>query len=120
MALMTSSSGTSSTVPRKLVSRRSMRMARLPSALPRSELISCRRSTSLSGRKSIDVLLSRYRPARPPKDGRNHDLSRQSRQFSQQKVDALIDACFRDVGRHYLAAAFQHIRDLVLFKEDAD
>src|SRR5439155_18792097 len=45
----------------KLVSRRSMRMQRSCSALPRNAVISCRRSVSLSGRKSIDVLPSRKR-----------------------------------------------------------
>src|SRR5438874_6228305 len=53
MALITSSSGTSSAVPAKLVSLRSISRASPRSALPRSAVINCRRSVSLSGRKSM-------------------------------------------------------------------
>src|SRR5271170_6411100 len=57
MAEMTSSSLTSSAAPTKEVSRRSMRMARLSSALPRRALMSFCRSSVVTVRKSMRVLL---------------------------------------------------------------
>src|SRR5579884_1590837 len=53
MAVITSSSGASSAVPAKVVSRRSVRMARSDAALPRRAVRSWARSVSLRGRKSI-------------------------------------------------------------------
>src|ERR1700730_10822494 len=57
MAEITSSSVISSAIPAKLVSRRSIRIARFFSALPRNAPTNCRRSVSFNGRKSIRVLL---------------------------------------------------------------
>ena len=57
IAEMTSSSVTSSVVPANVVSRWSMRIALLLSALPRKALIKLRRSVSLSGRKSMGLPL---------------------------------------------------------------
>src|SRR5438132_13852845 len=112
MALMTSSSGTSSTEPRKLVSRRSMRMARSLSALPRNAVISCRRSVSFKGRKSIDVLLSRV----PEK----HHRSRLRCQFRKQEVNALVHSVLVGISRQELLSAAHVIANLVLLQQDAN
>src|SRR6516225_8707623 len=99
MAEITSSSVTSSAVPRKLVSRRSMRMARSLSALPRKALINCRRSVSLRGRKSMDSSPSQYEAPstaegvdkiRRPQ-GRHTHL-RPRRQLREQQVNPSVHA----------------------------
>src|SRR5260370_42160175 len=95
MAEITSSSVTSSVVPAKLVSRRSIRIAWLLSALPRRAVTSWRRSVSLRGRKSIDVLLrSRKGPLTSPSVGKAIGAASSilGGQLGQEQVDALVDA----------------------------
>src|SRR6516164_3155917 len=124
MALMTSSSVTSSAVPAKLVSRRSIRMARSLSALPRNAPISCRRSVSLRGRKSIDVLLPEKRtttacvPLGLARRSAGKAHSTLCRQLGQQEIDATVDAFIEAVGLQEIAAAEQEVVDLLLRKSD--
>src|SRR5262249_7072282 len=104
-------------VPTKLVSRRSMSRTRLLSALPRNAVISCRRSVSLRGRKSI-------RSYSLPLKVTVAQTSQSAFgcQFRQEKVNAAIDPFFLRVYSEKLLTArdevtnvppFQHHRHLV-------
>src|ERR1700733_7088331 len=105
MALMTSSSVTSSLAPWNVVSRRSIRMARSLSALPRRALISARRSVSLRGRKSMVALLPDQKNpgrarARPPRSG-------PGRQLGEQQVHPAVET----------SVGVVHLEDLALADE---
>src|SRR5262249_49806560 len=120
MALMTSSSVTSSAVPRKEVSRRSMRMARSLSALPRRALMRARRSVSLRGRKSLVRLLTSIKGLETVslRSWAGRSTLGRGRQFRQQQVDAAVKAgvgvvhfvhfaALDDVKAHFLGP-YQH------------
>src|SRR6516225_11486089 len=113
MAEITSSSVTSSAVPRKLVSRRSMRMARSLSALPRNALMSCRRSVSLRGRKSMDVL--------PSENGTTKTgwLAR-GRQLRQDEVDATVYLGLVRLNLEQLPLAHQVVAHLFILHDQAE
>src|SRR6516165_2750267 len=106
MALMTSSSVTSSAVPRKLVSRRSIRMARSLSALPRKALTSCRRSRSLRGRKSMAYSFLRKKRTRDLDSGPGRQLGRQQEHGPVHRLLAGIDL-------EQVAGPFDVITDLL-------
>src|SRR5690348_14100065 len=115
MAEITSSSVTSSEVPAKLVSRRSIRIARLLSALPRRAVTSWRRSVSLRGRKSIDVLLlSKKGPVISPSVGKALGAaSVLGGQLGQEEINALVDAARRTIDGEHLAPTEDIIPDIL-------
>src|SRR3954454_23825529 len=103
MAEMTSSSVTSSAVPAKLVVRRSMRMARSLSALPRKALMSWRRSTSLRGRKSMALLPSGEKETGLPKP------LTLSREFREEQIHATIQPLLFGVHAQHIIAPQQEV-----------
>src|SRR6516162_45066 len=107
MALMTSSSVTSSAVPAKEVSRRSIRMARSLSALLRRALISWRRSVSLRGRKSMETSPSQIEKTLPRMGNRNPRVSGPGRQLGEQEVDAAVHQVVVMLDFQHLAAGCQ-------------
>src|SRR5262245_43044772 len=111
---MTSSSGTSSLLPRKLVSRRYMRITRSLSTLPRNELISCRRSVSVSGRKSIRPSPFQNRNSLLPQGRLSASCSSTwvalGRELGQQEINAPVDlACIVGIGLEVFSAAHQDV-----------
>src|SRR5262249_42004138 len=121
MALMTSSSGTSSAVPAKEVSRRFMRMARALSAVPRSALISCRRSVSLRGRKSmVDSPLRGTRRTIRLRSGPEsaHPL-RTAGQFREQQVHAAVHVVVVQADGQQVVAPHDEVADLLAADEHA-
>src|SRR4051812_40068631 len=81
-------------------------MARSLSALPRRALINCRRSVSLSGRKSIDVLLPENRASGIGTAGnRASSPSLVGCQRREQLVHSAVHSFFRNVGGEQLAIA---------------
>src|SRR6516225_5192379 len=132
---MTSSSVTSSVVPAKEVSRRSVRMARSPSALPRRALISCCRSLSLSGRKSIafslpfEITWAIFQTPRledspwglqfsqtPGQVFEPWGLALFSREFRQHQIYSLVHLAGVGINFHQIIAADQDIACIVLFQ----
>src|SRR5580692_3155615 len=116
MALMTSSSGTSSAPPAKLVSRRFRRMARSLSALPRRALMSCRRSRSFRGRKSMDSTplreTKKTRRLRPAAEILSPSFA--AGQLREKPVHAAVHPVVVDIDRERLAAAQDAVEDLFL------
>src|SRR5436305_13510241 len=115
MAEITSSSVTSSVVPAKLVSRRSIRMVRLLSALPRRAWISCLRSVSLRGRKSIGDSSYRKGTYNFPSVGKSFPgvrLSDLGGQLGHQEIDSLVDALRRAVDGKDLSPTKHVVTDI--------
>src|SRR5947209_5953781 len=113
MAVITSSSVTSSAVPTNDVLRRSSRMARSLSALPRSALMSWRRSVSFRGRKSMDVLPSVKKAKR-----KSRWLAR-GRQLCQNEVNAAIHLGFLHVNLQQVTVADQVVAHLFVLQDQS-
>src|SRR5579884_3090323 len=106
MAEITSSSVTSSMVPAKEVSRRSIRIALSLSALPRRALISCRRSESFRGRKSM-IGSPHDTGDCGPAAGRNGLASGPGGQLREQEVDAPVQQLVVVIDLEHLTAPFE-------------
>src|SRR5438552_3185012 len=113
---MTSSSVTSSVVPMKLVSRRSISRAVVESALPRNAPMSCCRSVLVSGRKSMmnSSLENENETYHQPDSAATIGTRAVSSiavagQLGQQLVDAAVDPWLVQVGRQRLAVPQQEI-----------
>src|SRR5271170_4128872 len=120
MALMTSSSGTSSALPAKLVSRRSSNRTRPCSALPRRALTSCLRSISFRGRKSMTTSSKGDRNKKVGEKvqvERVDDPFRLRCQFRQHHKHTAIDSVVAKVGGQRAIRSDQQVANFLAFHQ---